>query len=232
MEVLCRLHSDHNPLLLRFGGLPLARGPRPFRFKATWIDYGEYADFISRAWNFANHNTIDALNNVRENSISFNHDVFGNIFKRKKHIENRLEGIQNYLERADPLRHSLIEKELQQEYIHILFQEEMFWYQKSRENWVKFGDKNSSFFHAQTIIRRNKKKIEFIGFSSQMVFGPPTPPSSKKKPKDFSRIFSAVLTNTKTATSMWVPTPLLMMMVKIPSPNPSPKKKFQQLLTP
>lgn len=35
VQVLCRLHSDHNPLLLRFGGLPLARGPRPFRFEAT-----------------------------------------------------------------------------------------------------------------------------------------------------------------------------------------------------
>jgi hypothetical protein len=35
VEVLCRLHSDHNPLLLRFGGLPLARGPRPFRFEAA-----------------------------------------------------------------------------------------------------------------------------------------------------------------------------------------------------
>jgi hypothetical protein len=48
---------------------------------------------------------------------------------------------------------------LQQQYNHILFQEEMLWYQKTRENWVKFGDKNSSFFHAQTIIRRKKNRI-------------------------------------------------------------------------
>jgi hypothetical protein len=33
VEVLCRLHSDHNPILLHFGGLPLARGPRPFVLK-------------------------------------------------------------------------------------------------------------------------------------------------------------------------------------------------------
>ena len=29
VKVLCRLHYDHNPLLLRFGGLPLARGQDP-----------------------------------------------------------------------------------------------------------------------------------------------------------------------------------------------------------
>jgi hypothetical protein len=48
---------------------------------------------------------------------------------------------------------------LQQEYNHILYQKEMLWYQKSREQWVKFGDKNSSFFHAQTIIRRKRNRI-------------------------------------------------------------------------
>lgn len=159
VEVLCRLHSDHNPLLLRFGGLPLARGPRPFRFEAAWIDHEEYADLVNRSWESSNHNITAALDKVRENSINFNKEVFGNIFHRKKVIEKRLNGVQNYLERVDSRRHTLIEKELQREYNHILFQEEMLWYQKSRENWVKFGDKNSSFFHAQTIIRRKKNII-------------------------------------------------------------------------
>jgi hypothetical protein len=35
----------------------------------------------------------------------------------------------------------------------------MHWYKKSRDQWVKFGDKNSSFFHAQTIISRKMNKI-------------------------------------------------------------------------
>ncbi|PNY05589.1 ribonuclease H [Trifolium pratense] len=162
VEVLCRLHSDHNPLLLRFGGLPLARGPRPFRFEAAWIDHEDYSEVVDRAWKSANHNPVLALTNVRENSITFNQETFGNIFKRKKHIERRLRGIQNYLERVDSTRHVILEKELQHQYNHILFQEEMLWYQKSREQWVKFGDKNSSFFHAQTIIRRKKNKVHRI----------------------------------------------------------------------
>ena len=36
----------------------------------------------------------------------------------------------------------------------------MLWYQKSREKWVKLGDRNTSFFHAQTIVRRRRNRVE------------------------------------------------------------------------
>ncbi|XP_024632727.1 uncharacterized protein [Medicago truncatula] len=159
VEVLCRLHSDHNPLLLRFGGLPLTRGPRPFRFEAAWIDHYDYGNVVKRSWSTHTHNPTASLIKVMENSIIFNHDVFGNIFQRKSRVEWRLKGVQSYLERVDSYRHTLLEKELQDEYNHILFQEEMLWYQKSREQWVKLGDKNTAFFHAQTVIRRKWNKI-------------------------------------------------------------------------
>lgn len=94
VEVLCRLHSDHNPILLRFNGLPLARGPRPFFFEAASIDHEAYSDLVSAAWNSSNHNPIVTLNMVRDHSIIFNQEVFGNIFKRKRRIERRLKGVQ------------------------------------------------------------------------------------------------------------------------------------------
>ena len=36
----------------------------------------------------------------------------------------------------------------------------MLWFQKSREQWVRFGDRNTAFFHAQTLTRRKRNKIE------------------------------------------------------------------------
>lgn len=39
-------------------------------------------------------------------------------------------------------------------------QEEKFWCQRSRVKWLKWGDKNSSFFHASTIQRRGKNRIQ------------------------------------------------------------------------
>ena len=35
----------------------------------------------------------------------------------------------------------------------------MLWYQKSTKKWVKYGDRNTSFFHAYTIIRSQRNKI-------------------------------------------------------------------------
>lgn len=70
-----------------------------------------------------------------------------------------MKGIQRSLERVDSLSLLLLEQTLQHEYNHILFQEELFWFQKSREQWVKLGDKNTAYFHAQTVIRRKRNKI-------------------------------------------------------------------------
>jgi len=114
VEILCRLHFDQKPLLLRFSGLPLAKGPRTFRFEAAWIDNEDYADLVDRSWRSSIHNTINALCKVWDHSITFNHEVFGKIFRRKKRVENRLKGVQNYLERVDSLRHFQLENELQQ----------------------------------------------------------------------------------------------------------------------
>ncbi|KAK2378521.1 hypothetical protein QL285_066416 [Trifolium repens] len=159
IETLCRNNSDHNPIFLRCGGLPIARGARPFRFEAAWINHSDYEDVVLNAWLAERGNITSALNKVKDDSIVFNKDIFGNIFRKKREIANRLKGIQNTLERVDSVRLVLLEKQLQEELDQILFQEEVLWYQKSREKWIKFGDKNTKFFHAQTVIRRKRNKI-------------------------------------------------------------------------
>lgn len=39
VENLCRLHSDHHPVLLRCGGMVTTKGIRPFRFEAAWSSH-------------------------------------------------------------------------------------------------------------------------------------------------------------------------------------------------
>lgn len=38
-------------------------------------------------------------------------------------------------------------------------QEELYWSQRSRLKWLKFGDKNSRFFHATIVQRRDRNKL-------------------------------------------------------------------------
>lgn len=87
-------------------------------------------------------------------------------FSIKTKLLNRLKGIQISLER----RHSdflvNLEQELVFELEEILLQEEKFWHQKASRNWVKFGDKNSRYFHNSIILRRRANWINGIFFSN------------------------------------------------------------------
>ena len=82
----------------------------------------------------------------------WNSEVFGNLFARKRRVLNRLNGT----DLANNPNESLLrlEKCLIEEYSSILLQEEEYWALKSRINAAVFGDRNTSYFHMSTIVRR------------------------------------------------------------------------------
>ena len=155
VENLLRSYSDHRPILLRGqGSIP------PFRFQACWLTDDDYPTIVNNAWKNGEPYIAASLNRVRDDSLTFNKEVFGNIFKRKKDIEKQLQHVQKMIERVDSIHLNMEEDNLQKIYQEVLKQEELLWYQKSIEKWVKFGDMNNKFFHTQTIIRRKRNKIQ------------------------------------------------------------------------
>lgn len=54
------------------------------------------------------------------------------------------------------------EADLIKEFDVILEQEEVLWFQKSREKWIALGDRNTQYFHTSTIIRRRHNRIEML----------------------------------------------------------------------
>jgi len=48
----------------------------------------------------------------------------------------------------------------------VLQQEEMLWYQKSREKWERYGDRNTKFFHTLTTTRRKKNCVHGLFLST------------------------------------------------------------------
>lgn len=97
---------------------------------------------------------------VQREAQDFNSRVFGNIFKHKRSLEACLRGIQCTLEHTDIPNLAMLERDIHKEYNEVLKQEEILWYQKSREKWVKLGDRNTKFFHTQTIVHRQRNKIQ------------------------------------------------------------------------
>jgi hypothetical protein len=159
VEVLCKFHSDHNPLLLRCGLPRRDFGPQPFRFEAAWITHPDYSDIVKSAWVKTAGDYVSCIQQVQHDSLIFNKETFGNIRRRKIHLERRLKGIQSALERVDSARLVYLQRDLQRDYDMILRQEEIHWYQKAREDWIKLGDRNTKFFHTKTVMRRKRNKI-------------------------------------------------------------------------
>ena len=53
-------------------------------------------------------------------------------------------------------------RRIEREIDNILLDEEVYWKQRSRADWLKEGDKNTSFFHSKASTRKNKKKIRSL----------------------------------------------------------------------
>ncbi|XP_072080961.1 uncharacterized protein [Arachis hypogaea] len=104
--------------------------------------------------------TWKAIGELKKDLLKWNKKIFGNIFKAKKRLLNRIAGIQRsntygvnpYLDK--------LEQELNKKLNDILDKEETFWMQKSRQEWIVEGDRNTRYYHTKTIIRRGKNRIQ------------------------------------------------------------------------
>ena len=92
----------------------------------------------------------------------WNKTQFGNIFSRKKNIMAKLNGIQRSIAIIPSSFLCNLENELLKELDNVLSQEEELWALKSRVNWMIQGDRNTSFYHVSTLVRRKRNQIMAI----------------------------------------------------------------------
>lgn len=159
MDCLSRVHSDHCPLLIHCGADLRTSTNWPFKFMAAWAEHPAYKDLVENAWRNDEEDVLSKLQRVRQESIEFNEQVFGNIYRRKRRVEARLKGVQREL--SIQISYDLVqfEAQLQNEYRNVMKQEELLWYQKARDNRVRLGDRNTSYFHTQAVIRGKRKRV-------------------------------------------------------------------------
>lgn len=55
-----------------------------------------------------------------------------------------------------------LEAHLQSKFRDVLKQEEILWFQKSREEWIKFGDCNTTYFHTHTMTKQRRNTIHTL----------------------------------------------------------------------
>ncbi|KAG5562963.1 hypothetical protein RHGRI_005637 [Rhododendron griersonianum] len=161
IQTLPRTYSDHSPLILHTAGImPLNPSVKPFRFEAAWILDPSFENMVSQTWKGVD--LLDHIKNFSDAALDWNKKVFGNIFRKKRWVLSRINGIQ--MAQANGFSHNLqiLEKDLVSDYNNILTQEEVLWFQKSRAKWIVHGERNTRYFHMSTIIRRRKSKISML----------------------------------------------------------------------
>ncbi|KAL5742374.1 hypothetical protein ACOSP7_029106 [Xanthoceras sorbifolium] len=158
---LPRINSDHCPIVLNLYSAHIPNNSlKPFRFEAMWSSHAEYSGLVSNCWTRNVGSLSEKLNALAANLKDWNRDSFGCIFRRKRVLLARILGIQKSLSFNYNSSLVSLEYHLSREYNDIINQEEMFWHQKSRNNWLRCGDRNTKFFHLSTMIRRRRNKIE------------------------------------------------------------------------
>ena len=156
------LSSDHVPVHMQLN--PKSRSNprrRPFRFEAAWLTHEGFKDLLSVSWD-PNVSTPEALAGLQHKLRKWNREVFGHIQIRKEKMMGEIKAIQDLLMVAQTDALLAKEEGLLAEFEIILEQEETLWFQKSREKFIVLGDRNTSFFHTSTVIRRRRNKIESL----------------------------------------------------------------------
>lgn len=77
-------------------------------------------------------------------------------------MRRRLEGVSKALSMRPFLGLIKLEKKLKKEWMETLLQEEILWMQKSRVDWLRYGDKNTNFFHTSCLVRRRRNRVETL----------------------------------------------------------------------
>ena len=120
-----------------------------------------FSGFVREAWGRARP-LRESVEIFSRKATDWNKNHFGNIFTKKKRDMAYFNGIQKAI--ANHPSHSLLELEkvLHKELNTLLNQEEELWVQKSCINQLIKGDRNMTFHHMSTIVRRRRNKITCI----------------------------------------------------------------------
>ena len=175
-SILPRPISDHAPILLE-GGTWL-NGPSPFRFENMWLKVEGFKELIRDWWqSFEFRGThsyvlVEKMKALKAKIKEWNKEVFGCVDEQKKFALNKV-AHWDELESRRTLSdgESKDRVEAMEEFKKWATLEEISWRQKSREIWLKEGDRNTDFFHKMANSHRKRSNIDRIRIGDKFFNG-------------------------------------------------------------
>ena len=158
--------SDHCPIIVSTNGFsPIPMVTKPFRFQAAWLNQARFHEFVYENWK-TTAPVVPFLREFASKLQKWNREEFYNIFRKKSELWARLEGVQSILASGRQSHLVKLEAKLRREMDDVLNEEELLWFQKSRMEAIKDGDRNTRYFHLSTLMRRRRNRIDTLMDSS------------------------------------------------------------------
>ncbi|KAL0457839.1 UNVERIFIED_CONTAM: putative mitochondrial protein [Sesamum latifolium] len=147
-------YSDHSALHIELRPSvqwTKPKGRKRFHFEAAWLQEPDCEDMVSRSWNFPvvalGRNCLPGKIAAVETQLSAWGRMVGRATKlRIKQLEDSLVSLKVTAATADSKAR---EARAREELTKLITQEEVYWKQRSKDHWLKEGDRNSRFFHAK-----------------------------------------------------------------------------------
>ncbi|KAK3188889.1 hypothetical protein Dsin_028450 [Dipteronia sinensis] len=158
--------SDHRPVILHVqqacspNSLDVLNSQRRFYFEECWADSEDYANIIKDAWTDIGEGVQmqSLVSSISGCTLKLGQWTKLNTRGLTKEIRRKQEELlkaSNSIQSGSWKQIRNLEKELDS----LLETEEIYWKQRSRESWLKSGDRNSKYFHNQASSRKARNFI-------------------------------------------------------------------------
>ncbi|CAM8982788.1 unnamed protein product [Rhodiola kirilowii] len=151
--------SDHVPMVVQVKGGRTAGRQHLQKFEPMWLRHSRFKEVVRESWEGQGdvREIADKLRACMEKLTHWNGSEFGSVKGKVKELKLKIQELRNGSRTEDTADQ---EARLSGELDEWMEREELYWRQRSRAEWLKYGDRNTSFFHAKATRRRRRNFID------------------------------------------------------------------------
>jgi hypothetical protein len=160
--------SDHLALVIHVqieDAVGARKGPKGFVFEEMWTKHESYEDMIKNGWESNAPSSVGInglwrqLHDMSTVMQRWSFDTFGSVKAELKSLRTKLEEARTHELVSGP---SLEVREIESKLHEMYEREEIMYRQRSRQDWLKAGDRNTRYFQNRASHRKRKNTVRSL----------------------------------------------------------------------